>query len=112
MVHELCHAIKRQIIDVNESVEVKVKLASSTVHMYLYNSLTCQCIPIKFIQKWHTAEIRLDGVTHVPKPDGGIQFLRDVSERSAEELSVPGEEAILVDNSAAHDVVVRDVRTV
>ena len=37
--------------------------------------------------------------------------MRDVSERGTEELSILGEEAIVVDDSAAHDVVVRDVRT-
>ena len=91
---------------------VQTGLDSNTVLMYLYTLQTSQCISIKYIQKRPVPEIRLDGVSHVPKPDGGTQFLRDVSERGTEELSILGEEAIVVDDSAAHDVVVRDVRAV
>ena len=105
MVH---HASKRQ----NYRHTVQGSNLLELAQMYLYTLQTSQLIPIKFIHKRHAAEIRFDGVTHVPKPNGGIQFLRNVSERNAEELSIPGEEAGSGDDSAAHDVVVRDVRAI
>ena len=55
------------------------------------------------------AEVGFHGICYVPKANGGIQLSWDAPKRRTEELSVFGEENVVVDDSAPHDVVIGEI---